>query len=98
MPEERLGFVTQTLLVAIVPHALTALMFRDFRFAPFLKRTHNAVSSVIELARNATIASRTGKELFDPARLTKDRCNCRISRTETISLFEEYNQQSNHAK
>jgi hypothetical protein len=35
-----LCFVAQTLLMAILPHALTALMLGDFRFASFLERTH----------------------------------------------------------
>ena len=36
-----LCLITQALLVPILLHAFTTLMFGDLGFAPFLKRAHN---------------------------------------------------------
>ena len=37
---QELSLVAQTLLVPILPHAFSTLMFGDFRLAFFLERTH----------------------------------------------------------
>lgn len=42
--DEILGFIAQTLLMAILFHALLALVLIDFRFTAFLNGTHGCVS------------------------------------------------------
>jgi hypothetical protein len=38
---DALRLVTETLLMATLLHALAALVFRNFRFAPFFERAHS---------------------------------------------------------
>jgi hypothetical protein len=45
-----LGFVTQTLLVAIRPHAFAALVFGNFRFPSLLYGAHNTSYPTISFA------------------------------------------------
>src|SRR5688572_15568276 len=53
---ERLRLVTQTLLVAILLHALAALVLGDFRLPALLQGSHRGVSAVPRFAeRNASI-------------------------------------------
>ena len=43
-----LGLVAQTLLMAILFHALLALVLIDFRFTAFLDGTHGGIVSVVK--------------------------------------------------